>query len=138
MPPAARMPAVAFIMREMFDFCSRAKFDSKNFPGPAEEQKRERELVWCFLPTSNIPTASEARANGAGGMVGECVCNAIVDNKGGAVGVGVEPCQGGGVCVAEFKIASINFWAAFKVFAAAQGATGCPRMRGADRERKQD
>jgi hypothetical protein len=47
-PPAARTPAVASIMRETFDFCRRANFDSKILPGPAEEQRRERESVWCF------------------------------------------------------------------------------------------
>ena len=67
-----------------------------------------------FFTTSDILTVAEARANGAGAMVGEFVCNAIVETKGGAVGVGVEPCQRGGTFVVEFKIASINCWAALK------------------------
>ena len=90
-----------------------------------------------FFTTSDILTVAEARANGAGAMVGEFVCNAIVETKGGAIGVGVEPCQEGGTFVAEFKIANINCWAGFGVFAAARGATGRPRMHGADWERDQ-
>ncbi len=81
---------------------------------------------------------AEARANGTCAMVGEFVHNAIVENKGGAIGVGVEPCRGGGVFVAEFKIASFNCWAAFEVFATAQGPTGCLRACGADWERDWD
>ena len=91
-----------------------------------------------FFTTSDILTVAEARANGAGAMVGEFVCNAIVETKGGAVGVGVEPCQRGGTFVVEFKIASINCWAAFEVFAAARGTTDCPLMHGADQEQERD
>ena len=67
-------------------------------------------------------------------MVGEFLHTAIVENKGGAGGVAGRPCQGGGAFVAEFSIARIDCWAAFKDFAAARGATGCLRERGADRE----
>ena len=91
-----------------------------------------------FCTTSGIPTVAEARANGAGAMVGEFVCNVIVETKGGAIGVGVEPCQEGGTFVAEFKIASINCWAGFGVFAAARGATGRPWSRRADWEQERD
>ena len=88
--------------------------------------------------TANILTVAEARADGAGAVVGEFVCTAIVENKGGARGVAGKPCQGGGAFVAEFNIARINCWAAFKVFAAARGATSRPQMRGADQEWEQD
>ena len=71
-------------------------------------------------------------------MVGEFVRAAIVENKGGAGGVAGKPCQGGRAFVAEFNIARINCWAAFKVFAAARGTTDCPLMHGADREQERD
>jgi hypothetical protein len=38
----------------------------------------------------------------------------------------------------EFSIARIDCWAAFEDFAAARGATGCPRARGADQERERE
>ena len=38
----------ACLMREMFDFLNRANLVSKFLPGPAEEQRRERESVLCF------------------------------------------------------------------------------------------
>ncbi len=81
---------------------------------------------------------ADARADGTGAMVGEFMRAAIVEIKGGAGGVAGKPCRGGGVFVAEFNIAKIDCWAAFKVFAAARGATGRPRTRGADQEREQD
>ena len=87
---------------------------------------------------TDIPTVAEARADGAGAMVREFVHAAIVENKGGTGGVGIEPCQGGGAFVAEFNIARIDCWVAFKVFAATRGATGCLWTRGADRERERD
>ena len=68
-------------------------------------------------------------------MVGEFVSAAIVENKGGAGGVAGKPCRGSGAFLVEFNIAKIDCWAAFKDFAAARGATGRPRERGADRER---
>jgi hypothetical protein len=71
-------------------------------------------------------------------MVGEFVRAAILEIKGGAGGVAGKPCRGGGAFVAEFNIAKIDCWAAFEVFAAARGATGRPRTRGADRERERD
>ena len=40
--------------------------------------------------------------------------------------------------MAEFNIAKIDCWAAFEVFATARGATGRPRMQGADREQERD
>ncbi len=83
-------------------------------------------------------TVAEARADGAGAMVGEFVRAAIVEIKGGAGGVAGKPCQGGGAFVAEFNIAKIYCWAAFEVFAAVRGATGRPRTRGADREQERD
>ena len=65
--------------------------------------------------------------------------DAIVENNGGAVGMGIKPCQGGGgAFVAEFNIASINCWAALEVFTAAWGTAGRPRTRGADREWERD
>ena len=45
-----------------------------------------------FLNDTNIPTVAEARVDGVGAMVGEFVRAAIVENKGGAGGVSVEPC----------------------------------------------
>ena len=45
-----------------------------------------------FFTSSNIPTVAEARADVAGAMVGEFVCNAIVENNGGTIGVGINPC----------------------------------------------
>ena len=78
---------------------------------------------------------AEARAVGAGAVVGEFFCAAIVENKGGAGGVAGKPCRGGGAFVTEFSIARIDCWAAFEDFAAALGATGRPRERGADQER---
>ena len=68
-------------------------------------------------------------------MVWEFVHDAIVENNGGTVGVGVNPCQGGvGAFVVEFNIASIDFCVAFEVIAVARGAAGCPQTREADRE----
>ncbi len=86
---------------------------------------------------ADIPAVTEARADGAGADVGEFLHAAIVENKGGAGGVANKPCRGGRAFVAEFSIATIDCWAAFEDFAAAQGATGCPGERGADRERDQ-
>jgi hypothetical protein len=43
--PAARTPVVAVNMRKTFFLCRRANVDSKFLPGPAEEQRRERESV---------------------------------------------------------------------------------------------
>ena len=71
-------------------------------------------------------------------MVGEFLRIAIVESKGGAGGVAGKLFQGGGAFVAEFSIARIDCWAAFEDFAAARGATGCPRARGADQERERD
>ena len=80
----------------------------------------------------------EARAIGAGAVVRDFFCAAIVENKGGAGGVAGKPCRGGGAFAAEFSIVRIDCWAAFEDFAAARGATGHPRARGADREREGD
>jgi hypothetical protein len=49
-----------------------------------------------------------------------------------------EPCLRGGTFVAEFSIARINCWPTFVDFVAVRGAAGCPRARGADRERERD
>ena len=48
-PPAARMPAIAANMKETFVLLRRANFNLNSLPGPAEEQRREREFVWCFF-----------------------------------------------------------------------------------------
>ena len=87
---------------------------------------------------ANILTVAEARADGAGAVVGEFLHAAIVENKGGARGVTGKPYRGGGAFVVEFSIARIDCWAVFENFAAARGATSCPRARGADRERERD
>ncbi len=81
---------------------------------------------------------AESRVVGVGAVVGEFFCAAIVENKGGAGGVAGKPCQGGGAFVVEFSIARIDCWPTFVDFAAARGTAGCPRARGADREREQD
>ncbi len=81
---------------------------------------------------------AEARAVGAGAVVGGFFCAAIVENKGGAGGVAGKPCHRGGVFVAEFSIARIDCWSTFVDFSAARGTAGRPRARGADREREPD
>ena len=73
---------------------------------------------------------AEARAIGAGAVVGKLFFPAIVENKGGAGGMVGEP--------AEFSIARINCWPTFVDFVAARGAAGRPRARGADQERERD
>ncbi len=85
-----------------------------------------------------MPTIAEARAVGAGAVVGELFFPAIVENKGGAGGMAGEPCLGGGTFVAEFSIARIDCWPTFVDFVTAWGAAGCPRARGADREWERD
>jgi hypothetical protein len=78
-------------------------------------------------------------------MAGDFGREAIAENDGGTVGVGVDPAQGGGgAFVVEFNIARIDdaafFGVAFEVVAvaASRGAEVRPRARGADWERKRD
>lgn len=71
-------------------------------------------------------------------MVGKLFFPGIVENKGGAGGTTGEPCLRGGTFVVEFSIARIDCWPIFVNFVAARGAAGCPRARGADRERERD
>ena len=73
-----------------------------------------------------------------GGVGGEFLCLAIVENKGRAGGVAGNPCQGGGAFRVEFSFAKIFCCAGFVDFATAGDATGCPRGRGADQERERD
>ena len=87
---------------------------------------------------ADILTVAEARAVGAGAVVGELFFPAIVENKGGAGGMAGEPCLGGGTFVAEFSIARIDCWPTFVDFVTARGAAGRPRAHRADRGRERD
>jgi hypothetical protein len=131
-------------MRETFFLRRRANFDSKFVPGPAEEQRRERESVWCFSTESNITTVAEARADAAGVMVRNFGHEATVENNGGTGVVGVDPEQevgGASAFVVEFKMARIDdaafFGVTLVVVAKARGAVDHPWVHGADQDREQ-
>ena len=118
----------------------RANLFSKILPGPAEDWRRERDLVLCFLTTDAIPSIAEARVGVVSAMEGDFGRETISENDGGTVGVDVK--GGGGAFVVEFNIARIDdaafFGVAFEVVAAARGAEIRPRARGADREWERD
>jgi hypothetical protein len=76
-------------------------------------------------------------------MVGDLGREAIVENKGGTGGMGVDPGRGGGggfAFVLEFNMARIDeaafFGVTLGVVAAAWGAVDRPRAREADWERE--
>ncbi len=128
-PPAARTQAEASNKREMFVLRRRANLFLNMLPGSAEERRRERESVWCFLTSSDIPTVAEGRVGVAGVMAGDFGRKTIVENDGGTVGVGDNPGRGdGGAFMVEFNIARIDdtafFGVAFDVGAEARGAWG--------------